>query len=359
MSAYANAPDREALKAFAVRLMGIYGDAALVQMIDLGLRTGLTATLAQGPGTAEELAERAGLVPRYVEEWLAAMVTGGIVEHDADTDVFALPVERAACLVGDSFYNTSAMASALANGNRNNDTLAEAFRRGGGIAYGDQPDDVVARLDAMGRARYDTFLVGDYLTVDAELHQTLTAGADVCDIGCGAGHATNLIAEAFPDSRVVGIDRNPAAVQVARTEAASMGLGNVRFEIADAGDLEPASLDVITAFDVIHDLSRPRDTLAAVARGLRPGGTFLLYDAAAPDDLATQAQLPWATMMYGISLNACIANALAGGPESEAWGPMHPRSDVEQAVTEAGLELAGVHPVKGDPMNALYVARRM
>ncbi|MBW3620621.1 MAG: methyltransferase domain-containing protein [Actinobacteria bacterium] len=351
-----DALDRDALKAFAVRLMGVYGGAVLAQMVDLGARTGLTATLADAPGTSDELAERAGLQPRYVEEWLGAMVTGGIVTHDAG--VFTLPPEHAACLVGDSFYNTSAMARAIANGNQHNGVLADAFREGGGIAYGDQPGDIVGLLDAMGRARYDTFLVDAYLTVDDELVRLLRDGADVCDVGCGAGHATNLIAQAYPEASVVGVDRNPDALEAARAEAAEMGLDNVRYEVADAADLETGSLDVVTAFDVIHDLSHPRETIAAIAGALRPGGTFLLYDASAPSDLDAQAELPWATMMYGISVNACLANALAGGEDAEGWGPMYPRAGVEQALAEAGFELAGVHPVKGDPMNALYVARR-
>ncbi|MBW3659972.1 MAG: methyltransferase domain-containing protein [Actinobacteria bacterium] len=348
--------DRDRLKSFAVRLMAVYGDATLVQMIDLGARTGLTGVLAEAPGTVADLAGRAGLQPRYVQEWLGAMVTGGVVAHDAG--VFTLPPEHAACLVGDSFYNTSAMARAIANGNQHNDVLAEAFRQGGGIAYGDQPGDIVGLLDAMGRARYDTFLVDSYLAVDAQLVRALADGADVCDVGCGAGHATNLIAQAFPASSVVGVDRNPDALDAARAEAASMGLTNVRYEVADAADLEAGALDVVTAFDVIHDLSHPRETLRAIAGALRPGGTFLLYDAAAPSDLDAQAELPWATMMYGISVNACLTNALAGGEDAEGWGPMYPRAGVEEALVAAGFELAGVHPVKGDPMNALYVARR-
>lgn len=348
--------DRDRLKAFAVRLMGVYGDAALVQMVDLGARTGLTEALAAGPATARDLASRAGLVERYVSEWLGAMVTGGIVEHDPETGTFALPGEHAACLTGDSFYNTSAMARVIANGNRNNERLADAFRHGGGIPYGEQPRDVVGLLDAMGRARYDTFLVDHYLTVDADLHRTLAAGADVCDVGCGTGHVANLIAEAFPASRVVGIDREEDAVALGRREAAAMGLDNVSFEVRDAAALPAGGFDVVTAFDVVHDLAHPRDTLAAIHRALRPSGTFLLYDASAPSRLDEQTALPWAPMMYGISVNACLTNALADG--GEGWGPMHPRERVEQALDEAGFTIAGVHPVKGDPMNALYVCRR-
>jgi 2-polyprenyl-3-methyl-5-hydroxy-6-metoxy-1,4-benzoquinol methylase len=347
--------DRERMKAFALRLMGVYGDGALCQLIDLGARTGLTAAVAEAPGTSAELAARTGLVERYVREWLHGMTAGGIVEHDPSTDAFSLPQEHAACLTGDHFYNASAMARVIANGNRNNERLAAAFRGGGGIPYREQPREVVGLLDAMGRARYDTFLVDHYLTVDDRLHAALVAGAELCDVGCGTGHVANLIAGAFPASRVVGIDREEDAIQLARAEAEELGLDNVRFEVSDAADLGPGRFDVVTAFDVIHDLAEPRPTLAAVRRSLRADGTFLLYDASAPDGLAERLELPWAPMMYGISVNACLTNALA--EHGEGWGPMFPRGGVEQALDEAGFALAGVHAVKGDPMNALYVAR--
>lgn len=352
--------DRDVLKAFAVRLMGVYGAGALCQMIDLGARTGLTAALATAPGTTYEVAERAGLAERYVREWLHGMATGGIVDHDAATGRFSLAPEHATCLTGDHFYNTSAMARVIANGNRNNDRLADAFRDGSGIPYTEQPADVVGLMDAMGRARYDTFLVDHYLTADEDLHAALVAGADVCDIGCGSGHVATLIASSFPGCRVVGIDADPNAISVARAEADQLGLDNVRFRVDDAAALPPVAFDVITAFDVIHDLPRPQSTLVAVRAALRDGGTFLMYDASAPATLEAQVDLPWSTMMYGISINACIANAMADADEEhqDPLGPMWPRERAEEALADAGFELAGVHPVKGDPMNALYVARR-
>ncbi len=350
--------DREKLKAFAVHLMGVYGGGALVQMLDLGARTGLTDALAAAPATSVELADRVGLVERYVREWLHGMTAGGIVEHDPGSGAFSLPEEHAACLTGDHFYNTSAIARLLANGNRNNEELARVFREGGGIAYDEQPAAVLGLLDAMGRARYDTFLVSRILTVDDALHAALEAGARVCDVGCGTGHVANLVAGAFPACEVTGIDLHADAIALAREEAAALALDNVTFAVEDAAELPAGSFDVVTAFDVIHDLPHPTETLAAVHTALRPGGTFLLYDGSAPTGIDAQGELPWAPMMYGVSLNACLANAMSSGDETEALGPMWEREAVEAALRGAGFELAGVHPVPGDPMNALYVARR-
>ena len=43
----------------------------------------------------------------------------------------------------------------------------------------------------------------------------LRAGLDVADVGCGEGHAVNLMARAFPASRFTGIDFSDEAVTAA------------------------------------------------------------------------------------------------------------------------------------------------
>ena len=92
--------DPQQLEAAAGKVLSIYAGSMLNYMIDIGHRTGLLATAAQGPGTSEELAARAGLTGRYVREWLAAMVTGGVFEYDAPTRTYTLPAAAAAVLTG-------------------------------------------------------------------------------------------------------------------------------------------------------------------------------------------------------------------------------------------------------------------
>lgn len=51
----------------------------------------------------------------------------------------------------------------------------------------------------------------------------------------------------------------------------------VRFVLRDATGLdEPATRDLVTAFDAIHDQADPPGVLAAIRRTLRSGGTFLM-----------------------------------------------------------------------------------
>src|SRR6476469_1434133 len=82
----------------AGQVIGILTGGMLSHMIDIGARTNLFDALSAGPATCVEIADRAGLTERYVREWLAALVTGGIVQYDPSTSTYALPAALAAVL---------------------------------------------------------------------------------------------------------------------------------------------------------------------------------------------------------------------------------------------------------------------
>ncbi len=75
--------DQNKAEEFAGRMLGVLNDGALALMTSIGHRTGLFDAMAGlPPSTSGEIAAAAGLDERYVREWLGAVVTGGIVEHD-------------------------------------------------------------------------------------------------------------------------------------------------------------------------------------------------------------------------------------------------------------------------------------
>src|SRR5256885_2182617 len=146
-------------------------------------------------------------------------------------------------------------------------------------------------MDALGRHRYDDLLVSVYLGLAPGLLERLAGGISVADIGCGSGHVANLMGQAFPRSSFVGYDMSDTGIAVATSEADSMSLANVRFELLDLVQLpEEPKFDLITAFDVIHDQARPADALARVTRALAPSGTFYTFDIPASSRL--EANIP-------------------------------------------------------------------
>ena len=85
----------ETTEDFGCRVTDILNHGALNVAIGLGYRVGLFEALdqAETPLTAEELAARASLHPRVVQEWLGVIVCGKIVEVD-DDEKFWLPTHR-------------------------------------------------------------------------------------------------------------------------------------------------------------------------------------------------------------------------------------------------------------------------
>ena len=76
----------------------------------------------------EELSARAGLQERYVREWLGAMTTGGIFDHDPASGQFALPAERAALLTGDRAANVAPILGVVVHTSKHVPALADCFK---------------------------------------------------------------------------------------------------------------------------------------------------------------------------------------------------------------------------------------
>lgn len=347
--------DRRAAGDAARTLVGHLSSAMLVTLLELGRRTGLLTALRDTPHTLDELAEATGVVPRYAREWLGAMVTGGVVSHDADVDTYVLPAEQAAVLLDPTPYNLSGMVSVATGTAQALDQLEVAFREGGGIWYGDHPLDVDEVMDRMSRHRYDALLVDVYLAQVPGLLDRLEQGASVLELGCGQGHAARLLARRFPASEVTGLDVSPGAVAAARDRAAAEGLDGVTFVEGSAADPPAGPWDIVCAFDVVHDLADPHGVLAAVRRVTAPDGVFLMVDSGAPPTLAEQTALPWAPMMYGVSIGHCLTVSLA--QQGEGLGAMWGREAARSALAAAGFDEVTTYELKGDPMDLLYVAR--
>ena len=346
--------DQQRVKRFGQELLRRYGEAMTVLLVDLGDRTGLLAATARG-GTSQEIAARAGLAERPVREWLRGMVVAGIVEHEAGS--FHLPAEHAALLVGATPYNLAPLARAAAMGLGRAERLEEALRSGDGIPGDELHAGFTDVVDRMSRYRFDALLADVYLPAAGDAHERLRAnGGRVADVGCGSGHAANLMAQALPQAEVVGFDAYAPGLAQARTEAERLSLTNVRFEAADVAAVATnGPFDLVTAFDVIHDLGDPAGALAAIRKALGDDGVFLLYDIGAPSDLDEQVALPWAPLMYGFSLAYCVQGSLADG--GDALGNMWGRERTEAMLRDAGLHRIDVVDPPLDPINVLYVCR--
>src|SRR5262249_34384968 len=143
----------------------------------------------------------------------------------------------------------------------------------------------------------------------------LERGALLADVGSGYGQAVITLAKAFPNSRFVGYDINERSVAHARGAAERAGVSDrVRFEQRDASTGLPEQYDLITTFDVIHDMVDPRGALRAIREALKPDGIYFCVEINSSANLEENAG-PLGALFYGISVLFCMTQSLAAHGE--------------------------------------------
>lgn len=356
-----NAPetdiDEQRVKAFAARVMHSYAESMLTLMLDLGGRTGLLEALAKGPATSETLADRAGLEERYVREILGSLVTGEFIEYEPTNAEYTLPPEHAVCLTGPGVRNMIPISRATTLLAQHVPAVAQAVRDGGGVPYEAFRPEFTSVMDALTRGRMDTVLMTAILPAAAELPERLEAGIRAVDVGCGTGHAVNLMAQAYPNSTFVGYDLGVDAIDAANNEARELGLTNAHFEVLDVTAL-PADppFDVAFAFDSIHDQVDPAGVLARIHGSLAPGGQFVMVDIKASSRLEENIGNPYAPWLYGVSTLHCMTVSLAHGGAGlgTVWGEQLAR----RMLDDAGFVDVSTHDIPGVPHNMTYVCTK-
>lgn len=350
--------DTVASEEFAGRLIEILNAGSLALMTSIGHKTGLFDTMSTlAPSTSSQIAEAAGLNERYVREWLAAMTVGSIVEHDPAQMTFFLPPERAAWLTRAAGPdNLAIQAQYVGLLGLVEDQVADCFKQGGGVPYSQYPkfQKLMAEDSA---AVQDVSLLDVILPLVDGLVDRLHEGIDALDVGCGSGHAVNLMAQAFPASRFLGLDFSEEGVANGITEAGRMGLENARFRVQDAATLDSSEqFDLVTTFDAVHDQAHPDVVLSAISRCLRPGGIYLCVDIAGSSTLADNAEHPLGPFLYTVSTMHCMTVSLAGG--GMGLGTMWGEQKAIEMLNEAGFTSVEVKQIDGDIINNYYIATK-
>jgi SAM-dependent methyltransferase len=356
----AAALDEAKLGAFEDRMTAMFNAGAVCLMTSIGHRTGLFDAMdGRPPGTSAQLAAAAGLNERYVREWLGAMLTAGIVEHDPDLGRYHLPPEHAARLTRAATpANFAVFAQYIPLLGAVEDDIVACFRDGGGVPY--------ARFgrfhEVMAEESGQTILPAlreHILPLVPGLTERLEAGIRVLDLGCGRGRALDLMAGWFPHSRFVGYDLSEDAIAFARAAADREGHGNARFEARDLSRFDeealPGAFDLVTTFDAVHDQARPMALLRGIRRSLAEDGVYLAQDIKGSSHHHLNLDHPFGPLLYTISCLHCMTVSLAQG--GEGLGAMWGRETAERYFRDAGFGSVEVHELEHDPQNYYYVCR--
>jgi trans-aconitate 2-methyltransferase len=99
------------------------------------------------------------------------------------------------------------------------------------------------------------------------------------DLGCGPGHTTRLLHELLEPARIVGIERSPAYLELARAHLADVpGVELRQDDVTQPLPVDGADL-VFARFLLTH-LAAPAAALRGWARALAPGGRLIVQETA-------------------------------------------------------------------------------
>jgi SAM-dependent methyltransferase len=307
--------DQTKFNTFLTRAVGDLSAGYGGVMVSLGMKLGLYKAMAgAGPLNAKEVAARAHCAERYVSEWLNAQVAGGYVDYHAVSDTYELTPEQALVLADEDspVYLPNAWQVPASMWFDEHKTI-EAFRTGKGVSWGQHDQRLYCGVAAFYRNAYRGSLVQEWLPALDGVVEQLQRGIAVADVGCGHGHSTLLMAQAFPRSRFFGFDTHVGSIEAARQHATDAGLSErVTFEVARADTYPGRDYGLICFFDCLHDMGDPVAAARHAEKALARGGAVLLVEPFA-NDRVEDNRSPVARLYYSASTALCCAHAISEG----------------------------------------------
>ena len=167
-------------------------------------------------------------------------------------------------------------------------SILDALERTGHDPDQIEPDDLLA-VDEL-------HVGGVQATRDVAVAAGITSGTEVLDIGSGIGGPARLFAHHF-GATVVGVDVTPEFVRTATSLTARAGLSHSVAFVEGSGLHLPFAedeFDVATLLHVGMNIADKPAVFAEVARVLKPGGIFAVYDIMVTGAGSPVYPLPWA-----------------------------------------------------------------
>jgi SAM-dependent methyltransferase len=325
-------------------------------MAYLGDQLDLYSALAEiCPATSQELAESTGMKERYLREWLSANVAGGYIDYDPAGQKFTMTPEQAIIFAAEGDpHCMQGFFQAVVSGYTDIPRATDAIRSGTGLPWGDHSECLFCGTERFFRPMYAANLVESWLPALDGVIEKLESGAKVADVGCGHGSSTIIMAQAFPKSTFHGFDFHPPSIEHAREHARAAGVAsNTIFEVTTAKEYPGENYDLVAIFDALHDMGDPVGAAEHVASTLAEGGTLMLVEPFAEDDLEDNSH-PLGQIYYSFSTVVCVPNSLSQ-EVGLALGAQAGEKRLTEVLNEGGL--GQVRCAATTPTNMVLEAR--
>jgi SAM-dependent methyltransferase len=349
--------DETKLHEFLMKAVGDLGACAAGFMTNLGHKLGLYKAMAgAGHLSSTQVAQRAGCAERYTREWLNSQAAGGYVEYRAEDETYCLPPEQALVLAdenGPCFFPPALEVAASMWFDEAR--IMDAVCKGDGIPWGEHNGRLFCGVAAFFRSGYAANLVANWLPALDGVVEKLRAGATVADVGCGYGHSTILMAEAFPNSRFYGYDSHEDSIIAARENARVAGVADrVSFHVAKIKEMPDKKFDLVCFFDCLHDLGDPVGAVRHVAKVLLDDGSVMLVEPAAQDAVEDNLN-PVGRIYYSASTALCCAHSLSE-EVGLALGAQAGERRLAEIFQQAGL--GELRLATSTPFNMIFEAKK-
>ncbi|NKQ58958.1 class I SAM-dependent methyltransferase [Amycolatopsis sp. K13G38] len=119
----------------------------------------------------------------------------------------------------------------------------------------------------------------------------------VLDAGCGTGASTRAVLMAVPHARIEAVDASAGMLTEARRKRWPDTVAFTHSRIEDLGEAGiTGPFDAIFAAYLVRNLPEPDETLVALRKLLRPGGTLVVHEYSVADSRA--ARLVWTVVCW-------------------------------------------------------------
>ncbi len=315
--------------------------------IVIGRRSGLFSALADAGdsgATPDQLAVRLSIDPFYALVWCRSALAAGVCERDGEA--YRLGPHMASLLLDES-------SPAFVGGVFGVMEQPELFTRfeaslptGERLWWDGCSNEFIRAVGGTGRPFYRRLVPGGIDLVPGLADRLRAGGCRILDTACGSGTGLVMLAEAYPDGEIAGVDGDAFSLKVAEENLRSAGLlDRIRLHHSP---LEKMTFDDSYALIVnnisLHECRDIDEVARKLYAALEPGGWFVISDFPFPADDAGLRTVP-GRVMCGIQFF-----------EAQIDDQLVPQPFYAELLAKHGFNDIG--SVQLTPMHALTFARR-